>query len=293
MKVFLIALSFLIVFLSSCQRYKVAEEKNAVPKEQEVEKSHTVEKLQTITYKMENAKQWLLEHNTDSAGLVIALAVNRTDKLHFSRMDSVLVPTDLSLDLVHYLPFPLKVESLKEVAKIVYFSYPTQTFAVYENGLLIHTGPTNMGSEKHQTPTGLYFTNWKAKKTVSTVNDKWILKWNFNILNQEGIGWHQYDLPGYPVSHSCLRLQADDAEFLYSWADQWILADQHTIRMKGTPVIIFGKYDFRHPKPWLQLISNPQLLNISENELQELTTPFLSEILEVQEKRKSIQINKE
>jgi hypothetical protein len=31
---------------------------------------------------------------------------------------------------------------------------------------------TNMGSEKHKTPTGLFFTNWKAEETTSTFDDE-------------------------------------------------------------------------------------------------------------------------
>ena len=63
-----------------------------------------------------------------------------------------------------------------------------------------------MGSKAHQTTRGLHFTNWKGKEIISTVSDEWKLKWNFNIANHEGIGWHQYSMPGYPASHSCLRL---------------------------------------------------------------------------------------
>jgi hypothetical protein len=29
-----------------------------------------------------------------------------------------------------------------------------------------------MGSEKHKTPTGLFFTNWKAEETTSTFDDE-------------------------------------------------------------------------------------------------------------------------
>jgi hypothetical protein len=29
------------------------------------------------------------------------------------------------------------------------------------------------GEEKHKTPTGLFFTNWKAEETTSTFDDEW------------------------------------------------------------------------------------------------------------------------
>jgi hypothetical protein len=246
----------------------------------------------TITYLIADAKAWLLSHQADSNHLSIVLAANRTDSLNFSKMDSVIVPTDLTGDIAFYLPFPLKVPYLRDVQKIVFFSYPTQTFATYEHGHLIYTGATNMGRQKDTTPTGLFFTNWKAEETISTFNDEWELRWNFNISNLEGIGWHQYSLPGYPASHSCLRLQEKDAKYLFDWADQWELNDQDSILVKGTPVIVYGKYDFDSTKAWLQLVADPKALDISEAEIEKETSLYLTEILNEQKKRETFQIEK-
>jgi hypothetical protein len=63
---------------------------------------------------------------------------------------------------------------------------------------------------------------------------------------------------------------------LYEWADEWQLADSETVKVKGTPVVVFGSYDFTAPKPWLQLVANPKALDISEKEIEEQTKPFLS-----------------
>jgi lipoprotein-anchoring transpeptidase ErfK/SrfK len=238
-----------------------------------------------VTYTLENTKEWL-KANESAENLEIAIAVNRTDKAFFTKMDSVIIPTDRSGDIAFYLPFPVEVPYLADVDKILFFSYPTQTFAAYENGILIYTGPTNMGRKKDQTPTGLFFTNWKAEETISTFDDEWKLLWNFNIENKKGVGFHQYDLPGYPASHSCLRLLEKDAKYLYEWADQWVLVDDENVKFKGTPVIVFGSYNFDAPKPWLQLVKNPKALTISESEMEKVTTPFLSTILKEQEKRK-------
>ena len=238
-----------------------------------------------VSYTLENTKEWM-KINKNAADLEIAIAVNRTDKQFFTKMDSVIIPTDLSGDIAFYLPFPVEVPYLADVDKMLYFSYPTQTFAAYENGILIYTGPTNMGRKKDQTPTGLFFTNWKAEETISTFDDEWKLLWNFNIENKKGVGFHQYDLPGYPASHSCLRLQEKDARYLYEWADQWVLVDDENVKFKGTPVIVFGSYNFNAPKPWLQLVENPKALTISESEIEKVTTPYLETILKEQEKKK-------
>jgi hypothetical protein len=201
-------------------------------------------------------------------------------------MDSVIIPKDMSGDLAFYLPFPFQVSYLEDVDKIIFFSYPSQTFAAYENGILMYTGPTNMGKASAKTPTGLFFTNWKAEETISTVDDEWKLLWNFNIENKEDVGFHQYSLPGYPASHSCLRLLEKDTKYLYQWADQWVLADKETLKFKGTPVVVFGTYDFKAEKPWLQIIKDPKALTISGMEIENISKPFLATILMEQQKRK-------
>jgi lipoprotein-anchoring transpeptidase ErfK/SrfK len=238
-----------------------------------------------ITYRMDSVKIWIdsLKKNKDMARIVSA--VNRTDLRHLLIMDSIVVPTDLSRDIENYLPFPLQVPYLEKVDKIVYFSYPSQSFAAYEYGELVYTGQTNMGRKADPTPQQLYYTNWKAEETTSTFNDEWDLKWNFNIENKEGIGWHQYELPGYPASHSCLRMTERDAKYMYEWADQWKLQGTDNILAKGVPVIVFGTYNFDGPKPWLQLASSPKALDISPADIERETSAYLSQILKEQQKR--------
>jgi len=270
-----------LVLLGSCEQKKTIRRTEAkVHKTIEYKKPES-----SIAFKFEKTKQWLDSIKGDSTKLYIAYAINRTDRANIAKMDSVVIPTDLSGDLVYYLPFPLHVDALEDVSKVLIFSYPTQTFAAYENGDLVYTGPTNMGRKKDQTPTGLFFTNWKAEKTTSTFNDEWDLKWNFNIENKLGVGFHQYELPGYPASHSCLRLLEKDAKYLYKWADEWILKDSENVKVKGTPVIVFGSYNFDGPKPWLELVNDPKALNISESEIETQVKPFLQKILENQKLR--------
>ncbi|WP_395052402.1 L,D-transpeptidase [Flavobacterium sp.] len=251
------------------------------------EKEVVRNKPKSVSYTMQNAKLWLKDNATDVTKLELVTAVNRTDAKNLVKMDSILIPTDFTGDKIFYLPFPLEISYLKEVSKILIFSYPTQTFAAYENGILTYSGPTNMGRKKDKTPTGLFFTNWKAEETTSTFNDEWDLKWNFNIENKLGVGFHEYELPGYPASHSCLRLLEKDAKFLYNWADQWVLADKETVKVKGTPVVVFGSYDFDGKKPWLQLVQNPKALDISEAEVEKQSTAFLKIILDQQKIREA------
>lgn len=245
----------------------------------------------SLSYHFEKPSEWL-QKNASAAQKKIVLAVNRTDSTFLKKMDSILVPDDLSADLELYLPFPTSVSSLSSIEKIIFFSYPSQTFGAYEYGELVYAGPTNMGRKADPTPTGLYYTNWKAEKTTSTFNDEWDLLWNFNIENKLGVGFHQYELPGYPASHSCLRLLESDAKLLYEWADQWVLNKKEELLAKGTPVIVFGSYPFDGTKPWWQLMNDPHALDISEETIQQVTAPFMNDILKQQQQRNKVNTDK-
>jgi lipoprotein-anchoring transpeptidase ErfK/SrfK len=280
-KIHLLLVGFAMSALVSCKQ-ETTKESNETKKPVKVIERHEPKE---VSYSLENTQDWLAKNKESASSLQIAYAINRTDAANLKKMDSIIVPKDLSGDLEFYLPFPLEVEALNEVDKIILFSYPSQTFAAYENGQLVRTGPTSMGREKDQTPTGLFFTNWKAEETTSTFNDEWDLKWNYNIENKLGVGFHQYELPGVPASHSCLRLQERDARYLYDWADQWVLADAETVKVKGTPVVVFGKYDFKAPKPWLAMLKNPKSLNLTEEDIQQLVQPHLNTIMKEQKNR--------
>ena len=238
-----------------------------------------------VVFTFQKSEEWLKTEGSNTKALELVLALNRVDAVNLKKLDSIVVPTDFSGDLEYYMPFPLEVATLSEVSKIILFSYATQAFATYEYGVLTHTGPTSLGREKDKTPTGLFFTNWKAEETISTFNDEWELKWNFNIENKLGVGFHEYELPGYPASHSCLRLLEKDAKMLYEFADQWELESAEKVKLKGTPVIVFGSYDFKNPKIWNTLPQDAKALSITEAALETAISPYLPSILKEQTKR--------
>lgn len=244
-----------------------------------------------FTYAYAKTKEWFKANDSllTPQAMNILQGVNRTDAAHLKALDSVLVPTSFAGDLEFYMHFPMTVPALEQVEKIILFSYPTQTFAAYNYGELEYSGPTNMGRRNNPTPQGLYFCNWKAEETISTVDDEWLLKWNFNIQNKEGIGFHQYELPGYPASHSCLRLREADAKKLYNWAEQWKLKGTDDILAKGTPVIVFGEYPFGQAKPWSQLVGNPTALDMQAAQIAQVVQPHLPEILKAQQQRMNYQ----
>lgn len=268
----------------------VKKDSIATVKKAEIEKNKSSKKY--AVYKGDEYSYWPIK-NSDSLRKLFyntftkeqqytIAALNRIDTDHIKTRDTLIVPNQFKGSFMEYTPFPKKLDNLVEVPKIIIFSYPVQAYGVYEKGNLVKWGPTNMGKKSAQTPRGLFFTNWKGRKVRSTVDDEWILNWNFNINNSGGVGWHQYALPGYPASHSCLRLLDADAQWLYTWADQWVLADKNTVKVKGTPVIVFGDYKFGVKGIWHHLVENPEITNISKATLEQIVEPYLAEIFNQQ-----------
>ncbi|MEO8398437.1 MAG: L,D-transpeptidase [Ignavibacteriaceae bacterium] len=231
-----------------------------------------------------------LTEKYDAEGRKLIFALNRLDVRNLRNNDSLIIPDTVFKSIMPYSPFPKNLDSAKSIKKLLIFSYPIQAFAAYENGSLVKWGPTSMGKKSTPTPTGLFHTNWKAKKTTSTVNEEWILPWYFNLDNKEGVSLHQFDLPGYPASHACARLLDTDATWIYYWAEQWILnKSEEKVIAYGTPVIIYGKYDFKNKiRPWKKLVDDPKANNISEKELNEIINKYLSTITKRAEVRDSI-----
>lgn len=244
---------------------------------------------ETINYQIVHQKDWIAQKDSfpGAKHWDILIAINRTDTLHLKRLDSILVPNRYDLELSDYMPFPKEVVLLKDVEKMLIFSNPVQAFAAYEYGKLVRQGQTNMGKKASPTPPKLYFCNWKSKRAISTVDKTWILYWNFNISNFGGIGFHQYALPGYPASHSCMRLQEADAYFLYNWAEQWIMKDNIELA-KGTPVLVYGKYPFGEPRPWYTLAQNPKALTLNEDSMRLMLEPHLEAVRAAQENRAKV-----
>ena len=278
------ALWFSIALLGGCNQ-PVGSIKNTRTDSTVITEVKPVETTYRILRDKDSIKRLVTEYG---AQLNILLAVNRTDTEHIVKMDSVLIPALLTGTVNQYSPFPQSIP-YTNIKKVIYFSYHEEYFAAYQEGKLVRSGPTNMGREKDPTPTGLFFTNWKGEEVKSTSNDEWILKWNFNIVNDSGIGFHQYALPGYPASHSCLRLEMDDAMFLYTFADEWKTKGKEMVLAQGTPVIVFGAYPFGRPKPWFQLASNPHALDISEATIKQYTDTCVSSIIMNQGKRERLQ----
>jgi len=244
-----------------------------------------------VTYHLVSTKDsmdWLKSLKAGDT-LSALMYVNRIDGWRLKHLDTLVFPDSIGTGTGMYSPFPANVDELQSINKIMFVSYYAQAFAVYEKGERIKWGPVSMGKKYTPTPIGLFATNWKSKRTTSTVNPSWILDWYFNLHNHEGIGMHQYALPGYPGSHGCVRLFKDDANWLYHWADQWVI-ENSKVAVHGTPVLIFGEYPYDEGKPWLKLTEDMTAIEITPDILSAEMEEFLPTIMERQAKRDSVEL---
>ena len=208
-------------------------------------------------------------------GFQTILKINRVDQDHIRFGSELLIPTEKA-DLLAVSPFPREIESVKDLPKFVLVSRKVQAFGAYESGKLVWWGPTSTGKKSTKTPAGLFHTNWKAKSKRSSVNPNWILPWAFNLDLVEGIAFHQYDLPGYPASHGCVRLLESDAKWVFNWSDQWILSKpENKFLAYGTPVIIFDEYAYGQMPPWKRLPADPKAASVSMEEIEKLLSKHL------------------
>lgn len=218
--------------------------------------------------------------------LETVLKLNRINAKFLKTDSIVIIPKDF--DFMALSPFPSELPLATSIPKLLMISQKVQAFGVYESGKLIRWGPVSSGKKSTPTPNRLYFANWKGKEVQSSFDDEWVLKWNFNLDNFEGIGMHQYEMPGFPASHSCVRMFEDDAMWLYDWADQWILSpDEQTVRAHGTPVIIFGDYAFGKTTPWKLLLEDPNANDLRTEDLEKILEPSMQAMQKQIEERVS------
>ena len=166
----------------------------------------------------------------------------------------IIVPLTWEPHELAYSPFPAEWPAAAEHPKYLVVHQPLQTFAAYEFGKLVRWGPVSSGRKETATPPGSYNLTWRSRSRRSTDNDAWLLEWYFNFINERGISFHQFDLPGYAASHACVRLLQRDAQWVYGWGEQWRLSpDKRNVELPGTPVLIVGEFGHGKVGPWTSL----------------------------------------
>ena len=214
------------------------------------------------------------QRRLSEAEVALLEKLNRRDRAHLSRLTEVVVPEVWTDPELAYSPLPDSWPWAAMRPKALVVHQPLQVFGAYESGQLVQWGPVSTGRAETPTPSGLFHLTWKAKSRRSTDNAEWILNWYFNFINSRGISFHEFELPGRPASHACVRLLPRDAQWLYGWGEQWRLsADQREVVTPGTPVAILGTYDFGRPAPWSTLDGWGGRIALPENPAPPLPPP--------------------
>lgn len=260
--------------------------------EQKVIPQKVVPQKATVSYttrKVSNGKD--LRKELGDSLYMMTLKINRRGGVR--KNEEFLIPSG-SLNPLDYSPYPLQIDAIASIPKFVVVSRKVQAFGAYENGKLTRWGPVSTGKKATKTPEGQYYAYWKSRWHRSTVDSTWILQWSWNIDPKGGgISMHLYDMPGRPASHGCVRLMLDDAKWFFAWAEG---SKTGTAGMKkmvyGTPVIIFGDYDYSKPQPWKELPTNPNVTDITETEILAFFEKSKAEVLEHTEWRKQLTSNK-
>jgi len=209
----------------------------------------------------------------------IFITLNRKESKYLRVGDTIVVPDTIIDDNLAYSCFPYYYPEAKHLAKLIVVSNVYQSYACYEKGELVRFAACNTGKERTPTFPGRYALVWKAKERRSSLDSTWIMPFTYNFHRYAGNAFHQYEMPGYAASHSCIRQFLSDAEWLYNWGKGVKVVNKKQIWLSGTPVIIVGvpDYSLRHSGPWSFLKNNkerPIELNYDPMSVEEALIPF-------------------
>lgn len=188
------------------------------------------------------------------------ITLNRKEFRFVKVGDSIVVPDTIIPDMRAYSIYPPYYCDAKDVPKLIVVSNKYQCYAAYENGRLVRFAAANTGKERTPTYPGRYALVWKDRKRHSSLDSNWVLPFTWNFHRYAGNAFHQFEMPGRPVSHSCVRQFLPDAEWLFNWGKGVQLdTNKQQIWLSGTPVVIQDMFDYERPYgPWLDLANSKE-----------------------------------
>ena len=265
------------IFITSCNKEQEGDnQKGVLPEKLTKAQLDSIKKAEIAKYdifpKINYTKVCLTDAKTSSKILAkfkdpkstfdrmkILATLNRKEARFFYKGDTIVVPDTIIEDLRAYSIFPQYFPGAKDIKKFIVVTAKFQAYACYEYGKLIRFAATNTGKERTQTYPGRYALEWKEAIHRSSIDSDWVMPYNYNFQAEAGNAFHQFVMPGRPVSHSCCRQFMDDARWLFYWGDGAKYdKNRKKIPLSGTPVIILDHFDFARKKggPWLDLKSN-------------------------------------
>jgi lipoprotein-anchoring transpeptidase ErfK/SrfK len=105
-----------------------------------------------------------------------------------------------------------------------------QTLTTYENGVPVHTTLVSTGLPQTPTPTGQFRIWIKFRYDDMAGEDYYIedvpyVMYFYQGYGLHGVTWHGNF--GHPMSHGCVNLPTEEAEWLFNWADVGTLVNIH------------------------------------------------------------------
>jgi len=157
--------------------------------------------------------------NEDQRKLIMTL--NRTN-MALKYRSWIIVPRDVTATKRSLSPFPEKISASNK--KKIVISVPKQAYAAYDtNGDLIRWGAVNTGREdgEHHTPRGRF--SIYRKQGAECKSSKYPIPTGGSPMPYcmhfyKGYALHEYQMPGFAISHGCVRLKMSDAKWLYSFS---------------------------------------------------------------------------
>lgn len=213
-------------------------------------------------------------------GRKVLITLNRQETRFLRIGEEIVLPDTIVNDMRAYSLFPQFYWGARDIPKLLMVSNKMQCYGGYEYGRLVRFAATNTGKERTPTFPGRYALVWKKEKHRSSLDSNWVMPYTWNFHAQAGNAFHQFSMPGRPVSHSCCRQFMDDARWLFYWGrGRKLDSNRKPIPMSGTPVILIDIFDFsrRAGGPWLDLKSNKDLaLELPEKpmEVEEALIPY-------------------
>lgn len=189
----------------------------------------------------------------------ILMTLNRQEFRYIRIGEEIIIPDTIIPDQRAYSVFPQYYHGAKDIPKLLMVSNKYQCYACYENGSLVRFAAANTGKERTPTFPGRYALVWKEQNRRSSLDSNWFMPFTWNFHSQAGNAFHKFDMPGRPVSHSCVRQFMDDAKWLFYWGKGASRGEDGELKhLSGTPVIIVDIFDFSRTVggPWLELKSN-------------------------------------
>ncbi|MEI6089077.1 MAG: L,D-transpeptidase [bacterium] len=280
-KLFKISIVLVIIIISSsCDRFGHRHDRSNLTDEQAQARADSIEQVKmlqkcdtfgVISYRNEyiSSKEQLQSildaHNDAPENMVKNRAfclLNRKARYFMRVGDTLVIPERYENNRCAYSIFPQYYHGAKDIPKLVVVSNHYQCYAAYENGVQVHFAACNTGKETTPTYPGRYAFVWRDLLHKSSLDSEWVMPFTWNFHQYAGCAFHQFTMPGYAASHSCIRQFREDAQWLYYWVKGAKVRHHNYVHLSGTPIIVIDIFDFsrRHTGPWVSLKSNKDIV---------------------------------